>query len=277
LDYKVVKIFNNNVIHAKEDKKEMILIGKGIGFSKKPGDLLPADSKIIEKIFHESNSNYSIEYLEMIPQYKKEIIGVSEEIIAKAEDILGPLSPNIHAALVDHISFALDRIKMGLPIENPFIDEIIILYPEEYEVAELAASLIMERLDVEIGEDEKGFITLHLHSAKTNKSIRQTMQDTRIYKTCMDLVADSIGQVYDDNDYIHYNFILSLKLIVHSSSKGNKISNPIKGEIKNRLVESYKIANDIASLFAKEKNIVLNEDMIAYIAMDIEKIRQIKI
>lgn len=45
---KIIKRINNNVVLSKEDEVEVILMGKGIGFQTKPGDLIPAER--IEKI-----------------------------------------------------------------------------------------------------------------------------------------------------------------------------------------------------------------------------------
>lgn len=68
-------------------------------------------------------------------------MGVSEEIIALAEEKLGQLNSHIHVALTDHIGFALDRIKMGMEMSNPFIYEIRALYPEEFRIGLMASEL----------------------------------------------------------------------------------------------------------------------------------------
>ena len=274
MNYKIVKTFNNNVILAKREKQEMILVGKGIGFGKKTGDDIQANPKTIEKVFHELQSGDSLNYLEMIPKYKKEIIGVSEEIIAKAEYILGSLSPNIHVALIDHITFAIDRINMALPIENPFTEEITLLYEEEYEVAHLAAKLLEERLGVDIGDDEKGFIALHLHSARNNKTIRETMKNTRVFKACTDLIIDEIDDQGHNKGYAYQSFIPSLKTTLSLCKRKKTLNNPLKREVKVKLRKSYTIAKKIAMLIEEEMALVLSEDMIAYIAIDIERIRQ---
>lgn len=52
----------------------------------------------------------------------------------------------------------------------------------EFEVAEIAAKLIRREVDVDIGEPEKGFIALHLYSARRNKHINTAMKNARFYK-----------------------------------------------------------------------------------------------
>ena len=274
MSYQVIKVFNNNVILAKQNKLEMILVSRGIGFGKKGGDSISVDSKTIEKVFHQRDKEGSSSYLDMIPQYREEIIGVSEEIISEAKKILGPLSPNIHMALVDHITFALDRINMGLPIENPFTQEITLLYHQEYEVAELAATLLKEQLGIDIGDDEKGFIALHLHSAHMNKTIRETMKDTRLFKACIDIIIQEVDGTCGNKDYIYQAFVPSIKAILNLSRQQKIIKNPLTQEIKHKIKESYWVAKKIGALVEKENAVALSEEMMAYIAIDIEKIRQ---
>jgi len=52
--YQVEKVFNNNVILALQNGQERILLAKGIGFGKKPGEIIPAQAAI-EKIFSIEN------------------------------------------------------------------------------------------------------------------------------------------------------------------------------------------------------------------------------
>ena len=47
---KVVKSFNNNILLVREKGKEKILFQKGIGFGKKPGDLIEKGI-VVEKVF----------------------------------------------------------------------------------------------------------------------------------------------------------------------------------------------------------------------------------
>lgn len=274
MNYEVKKVFNNNVVLAIQNKREVILISRGIGFGQKDGNPIEVDSETIEKVFHEGDKEDFFSYLEMIPKYNKEVVGVSEEIISEGKKTLGSLSSNIHIALVEHITYALDRIHVGLPIENPFTEEIMLFYQREYEVAELAARLIKERLGIDIGDGETGFIALHLYSAYNNKTIRETMKDTRLFKSCIDMIDKEIKGRIDNRDYVYKGFISDMKLILSTCRKEKTIENPLIKEIQYKMQESYCIAKKIGTLVEKEKVITLPEGMMAYIAVDIEKIRQ---
>ena len=48
---RVLKVFNNNVVSIiTEDKREGIVTGAGVGFAKKPGDLVN-ESKVTQSFF----------------------------------------------------------------------------------------------------------------------------------------------------------------------------------------------------------------------------------
>ena len=122
-EYIVSKVLNNNVILVtdKNSNQELVLVGKGIGFGKKDGRNVTLSEKDIEKSFIAYDEKTKTEYFQLISQMDSNVMGVSEEIIALAEENLGRLNSHIHIALTDHIGFALDRIKMGMEMSNPFI------------------------------------------------------------------------------------------------------------------------------------------------------------
>lgn len=49
---KVVKSFNNNILLVKENGKEKILFQKGIGFGRRPGDLIEKGIVVEKSIYY---------------------------------------------------------------------------------------------------------------------------------------------------------------------------------------------------------------------------------
>ena len=45
----IIHVYNNNIVSAIRGKQEMIIVGAGIGFHKRPGDTV--DEKRIEKTY----------------------------------------------------------------------------------------------------------------------------------------------------------------------------------------------------------------------------------
>lgn len=55
---RIRKVINNNIVWASDDAgQEVIVLGNGVGFQKKKGEIL--DKKRAEKVFHLSDKNLS--------------------------------------------------------------------------------------------------------------------------------------------------------------------------------------------------------------------------
>ena len=78
-----------------------------------------------------------------------------------------------HIALTDHLAFAIKRAEQDLAFHNPFLYETKEIYPLEFELAEYAIDLIHKKLGVDLGDDEIGFVALHINSAITNRHISE--------------------------------------------------------------------------------------------------------
>ena len=271
MEYTVVKVYNNNVVLASQSGRDVIIVSKGIGFGKKMGDTI-SSSHSIEKVFHEINIADSSVNLNEISKVRTKVEHITRQIILIAESKLGELNQNIEKALVEHIEFALERLEMGLVIENPFIDEIIYLYKEEYVIAEIAGELIQDQLGIDIGTQEKGFIALHLHSARTNRTIGETMKNTRIYKDCLEILEKIYGKDNLLNDVMRKEFFYAVKLMISMTLANRNVKMVLKKEVIQNMAISYKAAKNITSYLEEEMDLAISEDMVAFLAVDVEKI-----
>lgn len=275
-EYIVSKVLNNNVILVTDKKtnQELILVGKGIGFGKRDGKLVTLLERDIEKSFIAYDEKTKTEYFQLISQMDSNVMGVSEEIIAMAEKNLGQLNSHIHIALTDHIGFALDRIKMGMDMNNPFIYEIRALYPEEFKAGLMAAEIIKDRLNVEISESEIGFITLHFHSARQNKKVNETLKDTRLLKGIINLIEAELAVIIDNRDLIYTRLINHLRVTIQRLDEKKYIENPLLDSIKEQFKTSFNISKKIGEYIERERNINVTDDELGYLALHIERINE---
>lgn len=162
---KIEKIINNNIISSIDTHgQEIILMGCGIGFGKRRGDLI--DQTKAEKIFRADNEERG-KLLKLFSNIPEEHIQISSNIIDYAKQHLDyALSDSLYLALTDHISMAIRRMKTGIQLENPLLEEIKKNYNREYEVGEFAVDMINQQLNLTLTYEEAGFIALHLVNAK---------------------------------------------------------------------------------------------------------------
>lgn len=98
------------------------------------------------------------------------------------DEIMHLVGERLHTALVDdselrwglasHLERLGVRLRYGLPIHNPLLDEVRERYPDVYAVAGEMASLINEAMGVAIAPDEIGFITMYLSGAMERARLR---------------------------------------------------------------------------------------------------------
>lgn len=272
--YKVIKALNNNVIVAirQEDEQEIILIGKGIGFNQKSGKVITMEPQRIEKTYCNFQDKFVNEYLRLVGTMDKKVLGTVEEFIHHAEQSLGHLDEHIHIALTDHIGFALQRLKEGMVVHNPFIYEIKAMYKDEYMLGEEAKQMLQERLKVTIPDDEVGFIALHLHAGRESKDIKYTLKDTRLLQDLLKIIESELGSDLDKEKVKYSRLVSHLKQSITRVESKKEIVNPLIDEIKGKLQLSYGIALKIGQLIEERRGIHVSDDELGYMALHIERL-----
>lgn len=139
--YTVVKVLNNNTILANNENEEVIIMYKGIGFAKKANDRfeIPRNAKkyLMQKGYNDNRkSNDIINYIDPI------YLEIASEIIKLAIQKFGKVDNDILLPLADHIYFAIKRMEENIMPSNPFINDIRLLFPDEYEVALMGRDVI---------------------------------------------------------------------------------------------------------------------------------------
>lgn len=167
---KIAKILNNNVVVVLgEHQREQVVMGRGLAFQKRVGDVL--DTAQIEKVFALQSDELVSRLGELLSQIPLEVMTACDRIIELARARLGKLQESLYITLTDHCHYAIERQKSGLAIKNALLWETRRLYPKEFELGQEARAIIARRLGVELDEDEAGFIALHLVTAQLNSAM----------------------------------------------------------------------------------------------------------
>ena len=85
--FMVKNILNNNVVVAvdKNARQEMVIISKGIGFKSRSSKTIELEEYEINKSYITYQSDLQQEFSQLLNQLDSEVMGLSEEIIAKAK------------------------------------------------------------------------------------------------------------------------------------------------------------------------------------------------
>lgn len=206
----ISSILNNSALIAVNDKREeVILIGKGISFQRHPGEEI--DPEVADKQFTR-NSTVSKDLLELFDNIPEEYFEMTNVIVRYANKKLkGELDKSIYLTLFDHINSAVERYKDGLLLGFGMLEEMRLLYPEEYKVAEWALEYINVTLNIELPEDECGFIGTHIIQARVNQDIPQINKVMKIVKSVSELIQENYSDRFILEGMHFSRFITHLK------------------------------------------------------------------
>lgn len=273
---KIDKIINNNIVSAIEaDGKEIVVMGRGIGFGMKPGREIPENK--IEKIFRLDSQNSVDKFKELLANLPLEHIQASTEIINYAKSVLNrKLNPNIYITLTDHINFAIDRFKQKMIFTNPLLNEVKTFYKEEYLIGEYAIALIDRRIGVKLPVDEAGFIALHIVNAEYNTAMRDTIDITNLIQNVVKIVKEYFRMEPDETSLNYQRFVTHLRFLAQRIVAG-ELLNSETGEfnalISQMYPEEYACSLKIKDYIQETYHHDVTEEETAYLSVHIKRMR----
>lgn len=250
-DLIIVKSINNNVLLVRDNGVEKILFEKGIGFGKKFGDVIVTGTEV-SKIFVISDDRNKKNFNEIVSTVDNKLIGIFEEALSEIQDELGEeLNESIHIGLIEHLAFSVKRLKNDQEILNPFLNEVETLYSKEFELALKLARKIEEEIDIKIPDGEVAFIAIHIHSARNNGKLANTIKYAYLSNTIIEYVEDQLGIEIDRQSLDYTRFLIHIRFAIERVINNNKIQNDLKDIIKEKYSLSYKISKDIAKIISE--------------------------
>ncbi|SIT87923.1 PRD domain-containing protein [Edaphobacillus lindanitolerans] len=269
---KIKKILNNNAVIVEDEGLEKVVVGAGIAFNRKRNDPVALDK--IEKIFIMSENGRLVSLLGRIPE---EHFTLSERIISRAEEVFGSkLNEHIHLVLTDHLSFAIERTIDGIRVHNKLMDEIRLLYPEEFRIGLWAIGLVRDELGVEMPEDEAAFIALHLHTMKPQGGdLGDTIRQATILRDMLKSLRRCIGREVAAGDIAYQRLVTHLRHAVNHFERYefHALDDEMCALIRTKYKDSYNCALEMSETARSLHGIRIPEQELAYITLHIERIR----
>jgi len=277
VQFRVERVIGNNVVlvHDPDVRKDLILLGKGLGFSVKPGLMIPFDDPRIEQRFRTDDQTEMTQYQRLTEAVDPKVIQVTEHIFQMIEeDLTAVVNDHAKSALPSHIQFAVYRMKNGMEILNPFLNETKSLYPKEYEVAKKAAEYIGCEFDLEVEEEEVGFLTLHIFSATQHVPVKELVKLSNTLTDMVELIENQMGFSIPRESMDYIRLITHLRFAVERIKLGKTEKNPFIKEIKKKYKEEYKLAVQLSKVMGDNWGYPVPEDEIGYLAMHLYRLLQ---
>ncbi|MFP3123776.1 PRD domain-containing protein [Ectobacillus funiculus] len=272
----ITRVLNNNTVLCEDEKNnELIVIGRGLAFQKRPGDYV--DQEKIEKKFSLMSKEASEKFTELVISLPIEYLELSEEIIQKAKMRLGKkLNETIYISLTDHLHFAVQRLREGIFIENGLAWEIKHFYPEEFELGMEAIKMINEKFEISLPQNEAANIALHLVNAQLNETMTNMVEITKVIKKILTIVRYNFNIEFDENSLKYFRFLTHLKFFSQRMING-KIYKEVEDNelfhiIRDKYNKAFKCTTKIQEFVKENYDYELSQEELLYLTIHIERV-----
>lgn len=274
----IEKVINNNIISVYEKSgAEVIVMGRGIGFKKKQGEVVPADQ--ISKIFRIKSRTLTEQFKELLANMPLERVRISDEIISHAKDHLKlKLNQSIYVTLTDHINFAIERVSQGIEPQNALLWEIKRFYPQEFQLGIYALELIHDRLGILLPEDEAGFIALHFVNAEYGTDIRDAVKFPDQMQAIVDIVERELGILLDESSLHYERFMTHIKFLIQRIYRKELLSSEdreLSLMMQRKYPREYQCSVKVAEYIMQATGCRLSEEEIMYLSVHIRRVSTI--
>lgn len=273
--YQIKRVLNNNSLVALDEQMaEVILLGKGIGFDKKKGEYIVHDTKI-EKVFVLSSEDKREQMVRIFAETDEEIIQAVNEFIQEIEKKIDrKFTENFLVTLIDHLSFAIKRLKQGIQIQNPFLHEVRSLYAHEYRLAEQGIRTLEKRLNMDIPDDEIGFITLHLHSSRTNQELGRMNRYSLLIARLINVIETELDIEVDKTSIDYARLLTHLRFAIERAETKKMLgeNHPLSGLLRTEYPVCYNLSWKLVKIMQNELRVEIPESEVSYLTLHIQRI-----
>lgn len=275
---KVEKVINNNLVRSLDSRNQEILVmGSGLGFKKKPGDEI--DSSKVEKVYHLDTQKEQQDMEIILARAPLEVLQAVNEIVAYGRNSLHTeLSDGLTMSLADHISFALKRHREGLDLRNALLGELRSFYPHEFAIGQASLQIIQKYTGELLPEDEAGFIALHFINVTSQmNSMSETNEMMQLIRKILSLVEYDCQIQLDRGSMQYERFVTHLKYFSRRlfSEKEEDVTQTDPGlyqMIKTSYRKAYLCALKVGNLTRTEYEKQLSDEELIYLSIHINRL-----
>lgn len=198
-----------------------------------------------------------------------------EEAIGKTEALKSyPIADNSYVGLVVHMALAVKRLMNGerITFDIKILEEL--RESKEYDIARAIVIETGKIFNIDVPEDETGYITMHLKGVKYGNALSDTgkihVNDYRIIHLANELIRkieQDTGYLLQNNNRLLIGLVNHLGPALARIQLGLEIENPLLDEIKTRYTAYYEMTARSVGVIEEKVGIKVPEDEIGYLAM----------
>lgn len=271
---RITRVLNSNAVMVDRGDDVAIVLGKGVGYGRRPGQEVEADR--VADVFVPDRST-SIEWLtSFLTDVELDVVRVAGEITELAHQVLGlGVSQAVILPLADHISFAIERTARGIGLDFPLRWEVEQLYPREMAVARQGLTLVGRRLGAALPSQEAGAIAMHLVNAQFGAAGMAAAVDmTARIGQVLEVVEAVMGVRIDHGSMAVARFVTHLRYLFIRMDQSKVLTDApveILRAVARAEPEAYRCARRVRHLLDMAGP-ALTEDEVLYLALHIARL-----
>lgn len=271
---KLLRKINNNAAVAQDKRgREMVVLGRGVGFHPMPYEL--TDLSVIYRTFYDVDP----QYYEMLASLPEAALLASADIAEQAEILLDTeLNPNLPFTLADHIAFAQQRERQGIQLAVPLSYDVRQLYPREYELGLQALETVRLRTGSSLPRAEAISIALHIVNAELEGSdLHSTLAAIQVLDEVTEVVEQQLCVSLDRESYNYARFAMHIQFLVRRLSCGQAMqrgSGELLAELSAEYPNIYRCAQSAAGMILERHGWQCSRDEVLYLMLHIYRVQR---
>lgn len=274
---RISRIYNNNVALAQTfNGEQMVVIGRGLAFGKRRGDLV--DPTLVEQTFVPEAGTPDEKLSWSLAEIPSQILGVATDLesLVKSEGIT--ISHSFIMPLADHLNYAVVRAREGIVVDYPLAVEVAQLYPQEVRFGRRALELVRERLGVNLPANEAIPLAMHLvNSQFATEDMSGTYRMTEIFSQIFGVISTGFGQPVDQASMSAARFVTHLRYLFARAAKGvdseAEPSVPLLLEnLKTAHPQAFACARKVLLILEMHLEQQLTDDELTYLTIHIARL-----
>lgn len=277
---RIDKVYNNNVVQVLDDKgQEVIVMGRGLGFQKKVGDVINPD--LVERTFVPQETSLGQEWHQIYGKLSDQELSVVMALINRAEEALGQaFELSFYIALADHLHYAIERTQQGLSLKNPLAWEVRKFYPKEYQLGLEVLEVVAAGLGVVLDQDEAASLALHFVNAQKDSGlVTKNVQISQLVTDILDITRLHFGldKLGEDSSLTYSRFVTHVQYFAQRVVNGlvQGVNDAfLYQQVRENYPDAYACTQKIKAYVEDAHDFEMSQDEVVYLTIHIQRLNK---
>lgn len=279
---RISRIYNNNVaLTVNHLGQEAVVIGRGIAFGKRKGQMI--DPAAVEQTFVPERGMSGERLSLTLSEIPAEILSIATglESRVRADGVL-ELSNSFIIPLADHLHYAVMRAREGVRVDYPLAPEVTLLYPREVEYGRSVIAAVRKRLQVQMDPGEAIPLALHLVNAQfATADMSQAFRMTEVFAQVFEIIEASYERTINPDSmsaarfvtHLRYLFVRASRTSTNRAEDVDEVSQPsLLAALRSDAPRAYACAQKVLLVLQMQLKQSLTRDELTYLTIHIARL-----